>query len=75
VWCGAHYNNYVKLTTDRAELEAHPMAPQPVLEGPVAALLKWQAMVEGAYSANTLRAHKADGAIFQAFCESRDEVL
>src|SRR6266850_4219106 len=30
-------------------------------------------MAEGAYSANTLRAQKADGAIFQAFCESRSE--
>jgi integrase len=36
-------------------------------------LLEWQAMAEGAYSANTLRAQKADGAIFQAFCESRGE--
>ena len=30
-------------------------------------------MAEGAYSANTLRAQKADGAIFQAFCEWRGE--
>ena len=30
-------------------------------------------MAEGAYSSNTLRALKADGAIFQAFCESRGE--
>jgi integrase len=37
------------------------------------ALLEWQAMAEGAYSANTLRAQKADGAIFQAFCESRSQ--
>jgi integrase len=36
-------------------------------------LLEWQAMAEGAYSANTLRAQKADGAIFQAFCETRGE--
>jgi hypothetical protein len=36
-------------------------------------LLEWQAMAVGAYSANTLRAQKADGAIFQAFCESRGE--
>jgi integrase len=58
--------------TDRAsEFEVGPVAPQPVLEGPLAALLEWQAMAEGAYSANTLRAQKADGAIFQAFCESR----
>jgi integrase len=39
----------------------------------LAALLEWQAMAEGAYSANTLRAQKADGAIFQAFCEARAE--
>jgi integrase len=39
----------------------------------LAALLEWQAMAEGAYSINTLRAQKADGAIFQAFCESRGE--
>jgi hypothetical protein len=39
----------------------------------LSALLEWQAMAEGAYSANTLRAQKADGAIFQAFCESRGE--
>lgn len=44
-----------------------------MLEGPLAALLEWQAMAEGAYSPNTLRAQKADGAIFQAFCESRAE--
>jgi integrase len=44
-----------------------------VLKGPLAALLEWQAMAEGAYSANTLRAQKADGAIFQAFCEARGE--
>lgn len=30
-------------------------------------------MAEGAYSAKTLRAQKAGGAIFQAFCESRGE--
>jgi integrase len=30
-------------------------------------------MAEGAYSPNTLREQKADGAIFQAFCESRGE--
>jgi integrase/recombinase XerD len=30
-------------------------------------------MAEGAYSPNTLRAQKADGAIFQAFCEARGE--
>jgi hypothetical protein len=42
------------------------------LRDPTAALLEWQAMAEGAYSTNT-RAQKADGAIFQGFCESRGE--
>jgi integrase len=56
-----------------SEFHPKPIAPRPVLEGPLAALLEWQAMAEGAYSPNTLRAQKSDGAIFQAFCESRDE--
>jgi integrase len=56
-----------------SEFEPRAPVPQPVLKGPLAALLEWQAMAEGAYSPNTLRAQKADGAIFQAFCESRGE--
>jgi site-specific recombinase XerD len=56
-----------------SEFDAKPPVPQPLLKGPVAALLEWQAMAEGAYSPNTLRAQKADGAIFQAFCEGRGE--
>jgi site-specific recombinase XerD len=40
---------------------------------PLQRLRDWQGMAEGAYSANTLRAQKADGAIFQAFCEERGE--
>jgi integrase len=63
----------MELTEQVSEFEPRPVAPQPVREGPLAALLEWQAMAEGAYSANTLRAQKADGAIFQAFCESRSE--
>src|ERR1700684_302843 len=63
----------MELTGQGSEFDARPMAPKPVLGGPLAALLEWQAMAEGAYSANTLRAQKADGAIFQAFCESRGE--
>ena len=55
------------------ELEPQPIAPQPVLRGPLAALLEWQAMAEGAYSENTIRAQKADGAIFQSFCERRGD--
>jgi integrase len=61
----------VELNKQVSEFEPHPVAPQPVLEGPLVALLEWQAMADGAYSANTLRAQKADGAIFQTFCESR----
>ena len=38
---------------------------------PLDRLREWQGMAEGAYSTNTLRAQKADGAIFQAFCEGR----
>src|SRR6202030_4125051 len=63
----------MELTQKAAEVESTPVAPQPVRGGPLAALLEWQEMAEGAYSANTLRAQKADGAIFQAFCESRGE--
>src|ERR1700694_5525448 len=63
----------MELTGKPPEFEPGRVAPQPVREGPLAALLEWQAMAEGAYSANTLRAQKADGAIFQAFCESRGE--
>ena len=40
---------------------------------PLQRLREWQGMAEGAYSANTLRAQKADGEIFQAFCERRGE--
>jgi integrase len=54
-----------------SDIDPQPIAPRSVLEGPLAALLEWQAMAEGAYSSNTLRAQKADGAIFQAFCESQ----
>jgi integrase len=63
----------MELTNQAAEFDPRPMAPKPLLEGPLAALLEWQALAEGAYSANTLRAQKADGAIFQAFCESRSQ--
>jgi site-specific recombinase XerD len=49
------------------------MPPQPALTAPLTALLEWQAMAEGAYSPNTLRAQKADGALFQVFCERLGE--
>ncbi len=32
-------------------------------------LVEWESMAEGAYAKNTRRAQRADGAIFQAFCE------
>jgi integrase len=63
----------MELTNQASEFDPRPMTPKPLLEGPLAALLEWQAMAEGAYSPNTLRAQKADGAIFQAFCEARGE--
>ena len=63
------------MTQWRSEFRPMPIAPQPVLHGPLADLLEWQAMAQGAYSANTLRAQKADGAIFQAFCESRGRAV
>jgi integrase len=63
----------MELTNQASEFEPRPAPPQPVLNGPLAALLEWQAMAEGAYSPNTLRAQKADGAIFQTFCESQGE--
>jgi site-specific recombinase XerD len=51
---------------------AAPTLAQPVIS-PLERLREWQGMAEGAYAANTLRAQKADGAIFQAFCEGRGE--
>src|SRR5258708_21793561 len=44
---------------------------QPEADAPLARLLEWQTMAAGAYSKNTVRAQKADGAIFQAFCDAR----
>jgi hypothetical protein len=58
----------VKMIQRSSEFAPTPIAPKLVLEGPLAALLEWQSMAQGAYSANTLRAQKADGAIFQAYC-------
>src|SRR3984885_13479402 len=61
----------MELSAQPSEFDPKPIAPLALLQGPLATLLEWQAMAEGAYSPNTLRAQKADGAIFQAFCESR----
>src|SRR6202790_1701715 len=63
----------MELPQKGSEFEPLPVVPHRGLEGPLAALLEWQALADGAYSANTLRAQKADGAIFQAFCESMGE--
>src|SRR5271167_1229561 len=60
----------MELVNQGSEFDSRPLAPKPLLEGPIAALLEWQAMAEGAYSANRLRAQKADGAMFQSFCEA-----
>src|ERR1700736_5538650 len=61
----------MEVSSQPSEFDPKPIAPSSLLQGPLAALLEWQAMAEGAYSPNTLRAQKADGALFQAFCESR----
>jgi len=51
-----------------------PTPAQPATT-PLQRLREWQGMAEGAYSANTLRAQKADGAIFQVFCDGRGEAF
>jgi hypothetical protein len=63
----------VEMTQRSSEFSPTPIAPQTVLKGPLTALLEWQALAQGAYAPNTLRAQKADGAIFQAYCESVGE--
>jgi integrase len=50
-----------------------PPATEQPPQRPLERLREWQGMAEGAYAANTLRAQKADGAIFQAFCDARGE--
>src|SRR5216683_3620187 len=62
----------MKSNNQRPESLAVPTPVQPATK-PLERLREWQGMAEGAYSANTLRAQKADGAIFQAFCEGRGE--
>jgi len=62
----------MELSSRESEFDPKPIAPGRAGRA-LAALLEWQAMAQGAYSPNTLRAQKADGAIFQAFCESRGE--
>jgi integrase len=62
----------MKSTNHPPQSFAAPTTAQPT-KMPLERLREWQGMAEGAYSANTLRAQKADGAIFQAFCEARGE--
>jgi integrase len=62
----------MKLPKKAPESVELPIATQPTLL-PSERLRDWQGMAEGAYSANTLRAQRADGAVFQAFCEARGE--
>jgi integrase len=62
----------MKSPNRRPESFAVPTLAQPATK-PLDRLREWQGMAEGAYSANTLRAQKADGAIFQVFCEGRGE--
>ena len=62
----------MKSLNRRPESSAVTTPAQPAIT-PLQRLREWQGMAEGAYSANTLRAQKSDGAIFQAFCEGRGE--
>src|ERR1700722_13831203 len=62
----------MKSTKRRPESFAAPTTVQPAQKA-LERLREWQGMAEGGYSANTLRAQKADGAIFQGFCEGRGE--
>jgi len=62
----------MKSPKNRPEFFAMTTPAQPAMK-PLERLREWQGMAEGAYSANTMRAQKADGAIFQAFCDERGE--
>src|SRR5258708_23394447 len=62
----------MKSSNEPPESLAPPTAVPPAKK-PMERLREWQGRAEGAYSAKTLRAQKADGAIFQVFCEERGE--
>src|ERR1035438_7243081 len=62
----------MKSLKNRPESFAVTTPAQPATT-PLQRLREWQGMAEGAYPPNPLRAQKADGAIFQAFCEGRGE--
>jgi integrase len=62
----------MKMSNRRAKIFRVPAIQQPE-QSPSETLMDWQKMADGAYAPNTLRAQKADGAIFQAFCEGRGD--
>src|SRR6202051_4413959 len=62
----------MKSPNRRPESFAVAAPAQPAIS-PLQRLREWQGMADGAYAANTVRAQKADGAIFQVFCEGRGE--
>jgi hypothetical protein len=43
----------MKLTAPTTELEPGPIAPQPVIQGPLSALLEWQGIAEGVFAEYT----------------------
>jgi len=57
--------------TPGTELESGSIGAHRVMQGPLAALLEWQAMAEGAYSPNTSVLRKRTGHL-PGLCESRD---
>jgi site-specific recombinase XerD len=59
---------FMKLTKLPPESVLSPIA-QPDAREAQDALIEWSAMAKEAYSKNTQRAQRADGAVFQAFCE------
>lgn len=59
------------MKTLKQAAELLPAAIQhPESANAMARLVEWESMAEGAYAKNTRRAQRADGAIFQAFCEA-----
>jgi integrase len=60
----------MKLTQRPPESVLHPIGEQNA-EKAKNALIEWSAMAKEAYSKNTRRAQRADGAVFQGFCEMK----
>src|ERR1700690_581046 len=63
-------NDPMKLANPPPESRLERIA-QPEAAGALDRLIQWDQMAKGAYSKNTQRAQRADGAIFQAFCEAK----